>query len=768
MKAFKVKTRETKSVYVLFVLSYVSILLLALTSSIVYGIRINAQVSRQTQLSKQALLDSLQNKVEDNIAYIEDLSDNLVFNDKIDHFVRGSAAYTSATVMKELAGKQKPRALLFDYFLYRADTDEIITSTIRMKAPLFFDIMYSFVDFDYDAFHAKYLEDYHFRSYMPVETIRAYDETLVTVLPYIQSVPMNSTEKALGQVIFFIDAKQLFSQVDQIHNATSSDVYLLNENDELIMASSDAPMPDAKVLENREPFKTIGNTVITLKSSASTGWRYLIATPQNLYYQDNIQTLLTLLPIFLLYLIGGLFLVRRLARRSYRPVQDIQEMIVEKATDTGGGNEFEAIKRTLLAQTQNDLQLRDIIDHQRPAVLRDCLIHLLTGQTVDSAAAEKQLRTLGVFAQSDCYLIVMAEIDTESNFFMHKGENAAGQELSLARVIVTNVGCELFESKFSCQHVDFEQNQKVFLLNLHADTLPAQADKLAEEIAVQLADFARTTFELTIDMGVSMVQHGLQCVSYCLDDARKALEYSRLQANGNPVLYRDVQNVKFDYYYPPEAEQQLLNHVKSGCGEQAKQVLTHVLEANSAKQIGTVAAKSLLYEITATLQRVAYSYTILSSEESAFLFNEATVASIVESTSLDQARTRLFTVVDQLTSAIQSYNPGKPELLAQKVAAYIDANNAFAWLDLNALSAEFHVTPQYISNIFKKYKNENIKDYIAKGKLKQAKSLLENTDLPVKDIAAQLGYAGEISIIRLMRKYEGTTPGDYRQTHRNH
>ena len=32
--------------------------------------------------------------------------------------------------------------------------------------------------------------------------------------------------------------------------------------------------------------------------------------------------------------------------------------------------------------------------------------------------------------------------------------------------------------------------------------------------------------------------------------------------------------------------------------------------------------------------------------------------------------------------------------------------------------------------------------------------------------ARLLGYAGEIGIIRLFRKYEGTTPGDYRAQHK--
>ena len=103
--------------------------------------------------------------------------------------------------------------------------------------------------------------------------------------------------------------------------------------------------------------------------------------------------------------------------------------------------------------------------------------------------------------------------------------------------------------------------------------------------------------------------------------------------------------------------------------------------------------------------------------------------------------------------------------LAENIAEYIDTHIEDAWLDLNSLSEQFSVTPQYISNIFKKYRNENIKDYVAKRKLAHAKELLSTTSLTVKEIAQRLGYANEISVIRLFKKYEGVTPGDYRQTH---
>jgi AraC-like DNA-binding protein len=52
---------------------------------------------------------------------------------------------------------------------------------------------------------------------------------------------------------------------------------------------------------------------------------------------------------------------------------------------------------------------------------------------------------------------------------------------------------------------------------------------------------------------------------------------------------------------------------------------------------------------------------------------------------------------------------------------------------------------------------------IAKGRLKRALYLLENSDLPVAVIAQDSGYTNETHMIRHFNKYIGRSPGRYRR-----
>jgi YesN/AraC family two-component response regulator len=84
-------------------------------------------------------------------------------------------------------------------------------------------------------------------------------------------------------------------------------------------------------------------------------------------------------------------------------------------------------------------------------------------------------------------------------------------------------------------------------------------------------------------------------------------------------------------------------------------------------------------------------------------------------------------------------------------------------LSLTSIADRFKITPQYVSMVFKRQKSENIKDFISKVKLDKAKELLTDSSMTMADIAQKLGYANELGVFRLFKKYEGITPGAYKK-----
>ena len=74
-----------------------------------------------------------------------------------------------------------------------------------------------------------------------------------------------------------------------------------------------------------------------------------------------------------------------------------------------------------------------------------------------------------------------------------------------------------------------------------------------------------------------------------------------------------------------------------------------------------------------------------------------------------------------------------------------------------------YVDQNYISRVFKKKFNKNIKDYITEKKMEKAKWLLENTDLKIYEVSDASGYTDYFYFTRVFRKLTGITPTEWRE-----
>ena len=56
--------------------------------------------------------------------------------------------------------------------------------------------------------------------------------------------------------------------------------------------------------------------------------------------------------------------------------------------------------------------------------------------------------------------------------------------------------------------------------------------------------------------------------------------------------------------------------------------------------------------------------------------------------------------------------------------------------------------------------------YLETLRISQFRRLLRTTDLSIKEAAARSGFSDSTNVARLFRKYEGCTPSQYRNDHR--
>ncbi len=85
-------------------------------------------------------------------------------------------------------------------------------------------------------------------------------------------------------------------------------------------------------------------------------------------------------------------------------------------------------------------------------------------------------------------------------------------------------------------------------------------------------------------------------------------------------------------------------------------------------------------------------------------------------------------------------------------------------LTLNDVASSFGVSPNYLSQLFKKYAEVGFSEYISQQKIARAKELMANKNLKMYEIAEQLGFESAFYFSKVFKKVTGMTPRDYIQT----
>jgi AraC family transcriptional activator FtrA len=87
-------------------------------------------------------------------------------------------------------------------------------------------------------------------------------------------------------------------------------------------------------------------------------------------------------------------------------------------------------------------------------------------------------------------------------------------------------------------------------------------------------------------------------------------------------------------------------------------------------------------------------------------------------------------------------------------------------LSVGDLAAQLNVSPRTLARRFADQLGTSPGSWLLSRRIAEARSLLEETDLPVEAIAARVGLTSAVNLRRRFRAVVGTTPGAYRRAFR--
>lgn len=118
--------------------------------------------------------------------------------------------------------------------------------------------------------------------------------------------------------------------------------------------------------------------------------------------------------------------------------------------------------------------------------------------------------------------------------------------------------------------------------------------------------------------------------------------------------------------------------------------------------------------------------------------------------------------VEYITKGIYGQRERTGERIATTIKEYV-TEHLQEEIAVGQIAAVIHLSPDYMTKVFKKETGMTIKEYMIKKRMKLAKEFLRNTEKTVSDVAIEVGYENLSYFVRLFRSYYGVTPKQYQK-----
>ena len=193
-------------------------------------------------------------------------------------------------------------------------------------------------------------------------------------------------------------------------------------------------------------------------------------------------------------------------------------------------------------------------------------------------------------------------------------------------------------------------------------------------------------------------------------------------------------------------------------GEALKEILDNIRELLSQNHVSTAqaldAASSILY-LTINLMEDG-----VSTVNDIFREDPEGYQTLYRFSSVSQILSWLSRLENGLLKALDEQDKRPNNSLVENVKKYIDCN-LNQRLTLQNTAMIFNISPNYLSQLFKKHTEIGFNEYVAQKKIEEAKRLLKQGNLKIYEIADQLGFENAFYFSRVFKKIEGLSPSEF-------
>ncbi len=485
---------------------------------------------------------------------------------------------------------------------------------------------------------------------------------------------------------------------------------------------------------------------IARKSSVYPEMQYIVYVP---YVESSIavQDYAIAVALFIGLSLLGLFVATFVSRNLYKPIEQVVDRFDH--SETSPTDEFAYLdKMTTDIISANEILKTTIEENQfdlRTKFIREMLYGLKNDLTLSSGIQDYSLQDFE--HPSRVVLIQLEELETYRQDY--SSETRAQVRNAVQMILNTTLALEPY---------------KYELIELHYNAyalIVSQMKKIElKEMLVRLLKAVEANEQVDLVMAIGKEVEACKFLEASYNEAQAVLDYKPTYDKRAIVSMADVidQDTEEKFNYTFEVERDLYNATINGSVEKINVLFQRIYKLNfEERQLSSREQVNLMMGLMTTLRRVEQKMPgqaqVLHDDFKALMIDGNLVGkellSEIESTFEAYAKLAL------------EKSASKDDEISTMMVGYIE-EHYHEDISLEEAATYLNISAGYFCTVFKKQTGTSFKSFLNSYRVTKAKEILKvEPNMKIKDLTLRVGYNNVNSFIRMFKKSEGVSPGEY-------
>ncbi len=533
-----------------------------------------------------------------------------------------------------------------------------------------------------------------------------------------------------GNIVFSVDLNSIQSILSTKLQSYDARIFLFDSFQNLIFSSGKGEIPD--YLDSGKEVKTDSGTYIIRRyKSTENGWSYYAVISKN---QSSFSQVASISNEFSMTIIITLLIaclvILVIQKMNYTPILRLSEKAKLLSPQQLTNNEFTNIANAIDYLTNKSDSLRTKLEANMSAIKNERLSRLISGNYQDFEEFNTDCADLDLLLPFDHVTIVVIMLHGQTDDME-----------SIAYGLKTRASSMRF---YYCLN-NYTPNQMVLLVN------STDKEDIPENMR-SIQEYIQNEYGLKSTIGIGSMTNNTEKISQSYMEAISALDYRFIKGNGTIIGFKEaIGNNNPELLYPKREFELLGNALLSKNEEKIQEAIDSIIKILDTQKPPLYLARSICFDL---MHIVGKNYA--GQDKSRYPF---------ELSGLETAQ-EIISMLEDWRKKLKPKASSNTASSMKEIMKYLDENCLKCSFSVFEAAENFNMTLPAFSKFFKDNTGKNVIDYTTSIRIQKAKDLLENTDIPISEIAEQIGYYNLSSFTRRFKINQGISPTEYRNNSR--